>query len=542
MRLLAWLWNGVRGLIGLVLPVFSKARDFRGLGPGGRWVLRLVLLAAILVGLYFLNPYLGVPGLLKTGVSPVIRSVWLPILGLLVILLCWLGWWVYQLLKPEYTQSEFPDIDDAWDAAMHSLGQAGIDPRDAPLFLVLGRPEGGEDAFFKAAQLALQVRGAPPGGDQPLHVYANQEGVYVTCAGASLLGRLAALLAGKAEAGPALTSSAHDNGNGSPAIDPLATLAAGRQKDKKVDELKAILDEAERQGRGPAQLTVEEQRRVRVLAKSRPVLLTNRDEVERLTARLKYLCRLIVRDRYPYCPVNGILVLLPLAATDDDEEARQASTLGQTDMAAAHEALQVHCPSFALVCDLESATGVREFLDRFPKDSLQRRLGQRFPLAPDLDPAAQAALVDKGGNWICNSLLPFWIYKLFRVESPREGSADAIEGNARLYRFLYEMRERQKRLGLIASRLAPQTPNMPLLFGGCYLGCTGSDPSGQAFLPGVLRRLVDEQEAVCWTQQALDEEQEYRRWTRVGYTVVGLFTAAILALDAYLLFWKSGNN
>src|SRR5205085_10340970 len=73
---------------------------------------------------------------------------------------------------------------------------AGIDLTAAPLFLVLGRPAGGEAALFQAAQLQLAVKMAPPRGDAPLHVFANRDGIYVTCAGASLLGRQSLLFVG----------------------------------------------------------------------------------------------------------------------------------------------------------------------------------------------------------------------------------------------------------------------------------------------------------------------------------------------------------
>src|SRR4029077_21086238 len=76
------------------------------------------------------------------------------------------------------------------------LAEAGLDAREAPLFLVLGRPAGGERALFGAGNVKLQVKQSPRRPDTPLTVSANQDAVYVTCAGASLLGQYATLLAG----------------------------------------------------------------------------------------------------------------------------------------------------------------------------------------------------------------------------------------------------------------------------------------------------------------------------------------------------------
>src|SRR5262249_35377134 len=87
--------------------------------------------------------------------------------------------------------TEFQDIDDAWSDAVKALDQAGIQVSDLPLFLVFGQPAGGEKTFFEAAQLSLTVS-HEPSGDRPLHVYANRDAIFVTCAGASLSGRQAA--------------------------------------------------------------------------------------------------------------------------------------------------------------------------------------------------------------------------------------------------------------------------------------------------------------------------------------------------------------
>ena len=54
-RLFSWFWNGLRQLAGLVLPVFSKARDFLGWSSTVKWVIHFILLALILIVLAVLN-------------------------------------------------------------------------------------------------------------------------------------------------------------------------------------------------------------------------------------------------------------------------------------------------------------------------------------------------------------------------------------------------------------------------------------------------------------------------------------------------------
>src|SRR5205085_1862759 len=98
----------------------------------------------------------------------------------------WLFWWLGRLLGSDRQAGEFDDIEQALTAATAELGRAGIGLTDVPVFLVLGRPAGGLEAFFAATRLPFQVRPAPT-RQAPLHPYANRDAVFVSCGGASLL-------------------------------------------------------------------------------------------------------------------------------------------------------------------------------------------------------------------------------------------------------------------------------------------------------------------------------------------------------------------
>src|SRR5262249_28902346 len=140
-------------------------------------------------------------------------------------------------------------------------------------------------------------------------------------------------------------------------------------------------------------------------------------EAKEASARLRYLCRLIARDRQPYCPVNGILLLVPFAGTASEEQAQRTGGVCQTDLLTARRAWRVQCPVFPLVCDLETVPGFREFVGRIPPTLRRNRLGQRFPLVPDLPEAlAVQESVGRSVQALCQSLVPIWVFKLFRVE------------------------------------------------------------------------------------------------------------------------------
>jgi hypothetical protein len=102
--------------------------------------------------------------------------------------------------------------------------------------------------------------------------------------------------------------------------------------------------------------------------------------------------------------------------------------------------------------------------------------------------------------------------------------------------------ERQRRFSRILTRGLVHKEGEPLLFGGCYLGATGADPANdQAFVPGVLQRLIEEQNNVSWTDQALIDDQNYRRWAQIGYIALGGL-AALVVLIAFIVLMAGGGT
>jgi hypothetical protein len=539
MGFLSRIWIGFTQLIGLIIPFFAKATDFRRWGPGLRWTVRILLLVLVLVLLYFINRWMRPAWLVKA--SSFVQTFFLPILFLLFFTLSWLGWWLWKLLTPEEMSSDFPDIDAAWQEARTALNDAGIDLTEVPLFFILGRPASSEEALMQASQVPLTLRQTPRRPDAPVHVYANRDGIYVTCPGASLLGRQAIILAGEDDpsavsaATPAVSRNLDDDWNNvSIRLDEM--IKTQGHKGGTLQEVHQILMRAQQEGRLP---TAAEKKRIRQLSGiPRPSLLKNPAETEHHLARLRHLCRLIVRDRRPYCPLNGILLLVPLAATDTEEDGNQTALIIQQDLSTIRKTFQVHCPLISMLCDLETLPGFREFFERFPDKQRQRRVGQRFPLVPALEPTAVPGMIENGVQWICQTLFPTWVYKFFRVEGPgRESMEEQVRVNTQLYKLLYEVRERQKALGRILTRGVITDQAGPLLLGGCYVTATGRDATReQAFTAGVFRRLVDEQNFVSWTADAIAEEADYQRWTKIGYWAVGGFAALVLV--ALFFMWK----
>jgi hypothetical protein len=311
-RLASSVWDVVyRATALLIPPPYQTPKQWGGWSTTWKWTIHTFLLVGLLALLWWVNRCTSLDQILLAP-NKRLRDYWLPLLGLNCYAIVWLAWWLCHLAGPEHTSSAFTDIDKAWDEAQTALAAKGINLTDAPLFLVLGKSLAGDGVLFGATQLAFSVKNAPPDDSAPLRVYAHPEnGIYVCCAGASLLGKQSELLA---EA----KSFVEDNGPevcpfnwegvaaSSPTIgaDGFLWLANSLAKARQEQE-----------------------------SKSRSSLLGNIDAVARLTARLKYLCNLIRRDRYPYCPVNGILLLVPFARVDNDRDAEQTGSIIRQDLA-----------------------------------------------------------------------------------------------------------------------------------------------------------------------------------------------------------------
>jgi hypothetical protein len=554
MNVLKWVGDGLRALGGLALPMFAAARDVRRVSPAVLGLLHALLLAAVLALLAWVHRRLDLDRFLWLP-APGFRGLWLPLLFLTVYVLCWLGRWLWDLLSPEQETSVFPDIDQAWHEAVRALDQAGVDLTASPLFLTLGRPQRGEEPLIQGVQPRMLVAGAPRQADSPVRVYANREGIYVAATSASLLGRQAALLAVPAPAEPpgdeadaggsgvrAGLGTDDGEGIGFRTLAP-ATIRASR-------EVEEILARARAEGRDVGHLLEEEKRAIGLLtaaeagggreepARPRVWLSQDRAEAETYAQRLQHLCRLIARERRPFCPINGALLVVPIAAGQSDEAATQIGLLAQRDLAAVRQALRVNFPVFALVCDLETLPGFRELTARLGGDQRDRRLGQRFPLVPDVERSAIPGMIENGLQQLGNRLVPNLVSTLWRVESAGGGAggtfAEAVRGNVELYRLVGGVRDCQKRLARALSRAVLPEGGPPVMLGGCYLAGTGPDPAReQAFVPGVFRRLIESQDFVSWTPDAIARDQAYSRWTRSGYVALGLLVLACLGVIGY---------
>lgn len=555
MSFLVTIGTTLKEMAGLIFPVFAASGGGGGFSQRIRWAIHFTLIGLILVGLTFINNLLSLPKLLETPL-PMLRVVWLPLLFLLVYLLSWVAWWLWILLGAEEESSHHPDLDTAWQEAVAALRQANIDPAAVPLFLVLGRPAGTEKALFTGAQLELTIENEPRRPDAPIHVYASKEAIFVTCAETSLLGEMTSLMLSDEAGAAASVNESSDmfaqgkSGSGSSEVSSPRRSAAKAGQPR-------IGEPAAKVSSGPAPMSltmshvnVEEPAGTTVLTPpekapapvrktpARQPFLKNAAEIRRITVRFRHFCWLIQRQRRPYCPINGILLVLPYAATASDAAANQTGQVCQRDLESISGVLQIRCPIFALVADMEMEAGFEEFIDRFPRGHRQRRLGQQFPYVPEIAAQEATDLVDGGVRWICLDLFPPLVYRLMRLDKPGPDRMSTIlQGNIRLYQLMVDMRQRWKRLSRILALALVPPERGPVYFGGCYLAGTGLDASReQAFIAAVFHRLLESQNYVSWTEAGEAEEMDYRRWARFGYVALAVFALFVLVLGYGVIF------
>ncbi len=514
------IWDGLLGFFSLILP-FGQNSFVRKMGPALRWTLHLILLALVFVLLYFVNDWLKIHERIPRPIWA--RHYWLPIVFLLIYSLAWTGWWIYLILAADPDPTDYPDIDEAWEQATDALNRAGIPLTEVPVYLVLGRPEAPEEHLFAASQFTWTVKQTPAGAGAPLHVYANRDAVFITCAGSSLLGKQAAILALEGlDAGGTLGLSGDELGED----DASRTLKPNENEQRILQQLAVSLG---KQTTARAKRDARKQLGLRL-----PDLLQNAAETQRLTGRLTHLCRLLSRDRQPYCPLNGILLLIPLGATDSDQDAQQSAEIAARDLAVVRRVLKLQCPVLSMVCDVETVPGFLDFMNKQGAAARNRRIGQRFPLeSPDLDEEKKfGEALRESIRWFGGNLVKNLAYPHFQIGTP--DPRGEVLANQKLFVFLSEWRQRSPHLGRFVSQALTAEP---WRFAGCYLAGTGVDKDReQGFVRGVIQRLFDHQSDVAWTDQALIDDARCNTWSILGYVLLIGVALGILGLLAYQIF------
>jgi hypothetical protein len=499
---LKWLWD-------LTFPMFSTERRAAsdGQSAAARWVARIIVIAVFLFILALINraEWSRLDSWIE---SPSLRRIWLSLVALCLYVMLWLGWWLYRVLSRdiEPVSSEFPDIDRAWSQAVEALTREEIHLDNTPLFLVLGWPSKSETSFFQSAGVRAVVKQVPANPDGPLHVTASREGIWLTCPGASLLGQYNPNVLGEASPEATLAGKTDDGS------DPFKSIGIGQGGGEtlRVEDFIATFREAQAR------------------ARARPKRV---GDPEYHAARLRHLARLISRDRRGFCPINGILIALPISVVDSKSDADEIAAACRADLTAAFDVFRMRCPVLTMICGLEDLPGFAELVDHLPADQLRKRMGQRFALVPNLPASAVPEKIEGAVESITSSLFPSMVFALFQIEAPGgEATESVLKENCQLFRFLNATQEKQDRLAHLVKDCLPTLHAEPIMFGGCYFAGTGLNSANEhAFASGVLMRMVrEDQDSVTWTAATLSDDAA--AWRQARYVKIALILIIALGV------------
>jgi hypothetical protein len=496
---------------------------------------------------------------LRSGVASVINQNLTVAAGLAIII----PFVAYPVLKLwlEGEASAFDDIDRAWNAGMAELERNGVDLTRVPFFLVIGSSgELQERQIFQASRLSVSV-GPVPQVRAALHWFAvdkaaDKQAVYLV---ASDVGSLSALATLGEE-----TIEEDKKRQATPGQPAAAAVGAGAMPfnphggtmELKAPDLRETMATpppipASKAGpglavrpdyRGTMMLTGESVGTTGTVVFDRgppdklPIKLS-REQRESQLARLRYLCQLIRRARQPYCPINGLLALLPYNVIQrSGSDATEVQTSVQSDLATLTQSFRLRFPAVALVTGLEHESGFRELIRRVGFERARsQRFGKGFKVWDQASPEQLGALCT-------HACVAFeeWIYEKFK-EKDSLTNPDKAPGNRKLYTLLCQIRrDFHKRLDRILADGFSHEPDSngrasPVLFGGCYFAATGPNDATQAFTQGVLwDRLWDDQEELEWQPSILREDAWFRRLSFVGFAI----DAALLVAAAAAYYFR----
>ena len=117
------------------------------------------------------------------------------------------------------------------------------------------------------------------------------------------------------------------------------------------------------------------------------------------------------------CPINGILVVLPVTAAEPWSSLAEIGSACKADLAGTFEVLRMRCPVLILLSDLDRIQGFEDLVERLPAEQRTKRMGQRFPLVPDLEPEAVSARIKDSVAWIGTALFPSMVHSLFQTDA-----------------------------------------------------------------------------------------------------------------------------
>lgn len=475
---------------------------------------------------------------------------WILYFALGVIGLPIVVFWLVRFLSIK-EESRYPEIDRVWDVALDELDAQEISLLQVPIFLVLGTKDHLQaESLIQASRLSVPVSQNSPGAD--ISVYGNHEGVFVFLSGCSSLSGLsgerkqASAFAPPSSAAPASSSaggtitfdevSAPQGAQGA-ASGTLANFAAQPAPPEAGQTLNTAAGPAAPQGAASAgalggTIMLPDGMTFTSSSPASRVSSLHSEELAVYEDKLRHVCGLLKKSRGAFCPINGLLTVLPLELVETAPGPTQEAL--QSDLSTLRSELKVRCANHLLVTGFEDDAGFLEFVKRVGAEmAAENRFGKGCDNIWSLPVSERLSSV--GSHAV--GAVEDWVYMLFQKDNSLKHRY-----NSRLYMLLCRTRgkflENLRRVlaggfGFDAS-VDPELVDTQFLFGGCYFGAVGSRADKQAFIKGVFQRVAEREGQLEWTPEALEQDQGYRFSANL-FALLGFLS--ILSIAGVMLYY-----
>lgn len=506
-------------LLQIAIAPFIGLRRGVAAGSSTVWVLHGLLVAGVLIGLWWLNGWLGMDQVVHAP-SRILRQLWLPAVFAFGYASLAAAYATLRVITEPDAASPYPELDRAWSQASEALERSGIDHHEKALVLVLGQPSETAFELIEAAEVNPTFGPVPTDAAAPIRVWANDEAVYLVCHETSVLSacsqRIAAerrIRRGQTIDRPAAAVErqlpvALQVSEGS-AAEPFACEGPYESTDASGEAFPRVT--------APVRLAHDTDHRP-----CRPLLTAEQSEDS--SDQLDHLLTLLRRDREPGLPIDAIAVVIPCDAVSQDQRVCDLADAIQSDLDVIRQTAGVNCPVLAIGSDLQHLDGCGLLLHNLSTEQRRRLLGVGLPVT---ERRSEASLRDSVA-WLTGSVTPALCQRLLQIEAADTG----YEENTSLFRFQTAVADRSDPLAELLSRGLSGSEGKPWPLVGLYLVATGDALGGsQGFGSGVLSQLTASRTDADWTDQAVRDDSQQSRWITTGYASVAaatLFVAGLL--------------
>ena len=483
----------------------------------------LVILLLLSVLLWFIT--------VRTRLDTSVRAPLLVLRPFWLVFLLWSGVLTYHsfrrmtyLLRLEPSFSLYPEIEENWNYIKQKMAELSVSPNDLPIVLVLGhRPIDGVH-FFDHLQLRLRNVTLRNESESNFQVDLTESAIIITCQNASALGAYTRRveLARAPFVQSVFNDSKQENTDRTPS--QLIGLSGDSRRVQETENL-----EQERSKSFKPKTDLEDVDRS----------LVTQDEMKHLSAKLKYLCELIAADRYPYCPVNGVVLVVSKEVMESEQFMANAIEMSRIDMDSIRLASGLDFPYAVLASNMHRLQGFENLVSRLDTNSKMRYLGIALHTRIDLAPELWSKQIRKGLRWFRQRALPAMVAKeLLKVPPSALGQqtsqrGSVIQSNHKAYIFLQEAGKQWKRLEYFCTRIGQiqmqKSAGNPRFAGLFMTGLENTEVGPWVFIHEFVKHILTQQDSISWTPETLSENRKWSRLARVIIVLVLIMIAMVVA-------------